>query len=192
MKQFVWFTALTTTLLTSLNAWSAFSVRNSGINYTIEPIVGYETVFRALPTPHTSTRLIYGARISAGVSLISGELEYTKGQDTENYLVAPEKVTNYDEKLKLGLKSTYNFNQYMFANARLGAQASKNTEEDVNGGITTKTEHDIKIAPYAGAGLGVRIANLITVNAGVTAVVPDTSDMEKNDYQYTLSIGIGR
>ena len=181
-----------TTLLISLTSWSAFRSTMSGISYTLEPIIGYETVFRGLPTPHTSTRMVYGARVSAGVTLLSGEIEYTKGQDTENYLVAPEKVTNYDEKLKLGLKSTYNFNQYIFANARLGAQAWKNAVETTNGGVVTKKENDIKIDPYAGAGLGLRISNILSVSAGVTAVIYDTSDMSKNDYQYTLAIGIGR
>lgn len=171
---------------------SSFASNSKDFTYTVEPIVGYETVFRPFPTPHTSTRMVYGARVIAGVPLLSGEIEYTKGQDTEDYLVAPEKIVNYDEKLKLGIRSTYNFNKYMFTSFRLGGQASKNTEEVTNTGIVTKTEHDIKYDPYAGANLGIKISRIISISAGVTAVFNDISDMGKNDYQYSLAIGIGR
>jgi hypothetical protein len=71
------------------------------IKYTISPLFGYETVFRATPSPHTATRAMYGARLTVGSDTISGELEYTKSSDTENFLVAPEKIVTNDDKLKL-------------------------------------------------------------------------------------------
>lgn len=189
MKQILIAIAL---LFSTTAAWSAMSGSMNGVQISVEPIIGYETVFRPIPTPHTATRLVYGARVVAGVQLLSGELEYTKAQDTENYAVAPEKIINYDDKVKLGVRSTYNLGSYVFASVRLGGQAWKNSEEVTTSGVTTKTDHDIKIDPYAGAGLGVHITNLVALSAGVTAVIYDTSDMGKNDYQYTLSVAFGR
>lgn len=162
-----------------------------GINYRIEPLVGYETVYRSLPTPHTSTRTMYGARVIVGVEAISAELEYTKGSDTENYQSAPESVKNTDEKAKLGLRSTYNFNNYLFASGRAGAQATKNIREETNGGVVTRTEPPITYHPYAGANLGVRFGSIVSVSLGSTMVFKDNRDMSKNDVQNTVSVNFG-
>jgi hypothetical protein len=160
------------------------------IKYTISPIVGYETVYRLAPTPHTSTRVIYGARLTAGVDLISGELEYTKGSDTELYLAAPEKIVTDDEKVKLGIRSTYRFNDYLFATGRLGGSATKSATSSTSGAVTTKTEDAIKYNPYLGASLGLNVGP-ISVSVGATAIIKDTSDMTKNDIQHTLSVSMG-
>jgi hypothetical protein len=162
----------------------------AGVKYTISPIVGYETVFRTLPTPHTATRTIFGARLTAGTDIASGELEYTKGKDTELYAVAPEKIVTDDEKLKLGLRSTYRFNEYFFATGRLGGQATKEIRTQTSAGIDTKTEDPIKYNPYLGAHLGVRFGP-VAISLGATAIIKDTSDVSKNDIQHTVSISMG-
>ena len=160
------------------------------LKYTVSPIVGYETVFRAYPTPHTLTHMIYGARLTAGIDIASAEVEYTKGSDTENYLVAPQEIKTNQEKLKLGVRSTYRFNEFLFATGRLGGQATKTTREETSSGITTITEEPIKYDPYAGAHVGVSLGP-VSVSIGATAIIRDVNDMSKNDVQHTLSVTLG-
>lgn len=157
----------------------------------VMPIIGYETVFRDFPTPHTSTRLIYGLRLSYGVPLLSGEAEYTMGNDVENYVSAPERVRNKDERLKLGLVSTYHPVQFFSLSARAGGQASRGTREITSGGVATTTTKDLEVNPYAGAGLGFHLSSFLTLNANSTVVFRDYKSMRKNDVQNTVSLSIG-
>jgi hypothetical protein len=161
-----------------------------GSGYTLEPLYGYETIFRDYPTPHLQTRAMYGARVTLGADILSAELEYTKASDTENFSTAPETIKIDDEKLKLGIRSTYRFNNYLYASGRLGAQATKSTQEKISGGVSDKEEKPISYNPYAGASLGVRFG-VISVNVTSTVIFRDSSDMSKNDYQNTLSFGVG-
>ncbi len=160
------------------------------MKYTISPLFGYETVFRATPTPHTATHAMYGARLTVGSDAISGELEYTKSSDTENFLVAPEKVVTNDDKLKLGLRSTYRLNDAIFTTARLGGQATQSERTETSGGISTTIKDDPVYHPYAGAHIGLKLGP-ISVSVGATAIIKDTKDMSKNDFQHTLSITLG-
>ena len=161
-----------------------------GSGYTLEPLYGYETVFRDYPTPHLQTRAMYGARVTLGADILSAELEYTKASDTENFSTAPETIKIDDERLKLGVRSTYRFNNYLYASGSLGAQATKSTQEKISGGASDKEEKPISYNPYAGASLGVRFG-VISVNVTSTVIFRDSSDMSKNDYQNTLSLGVG-
>ncbi|MFM6927697.1 MAG: hypothetical protein ACKOX6_04495 [Bdellovibrio sp.] len=163
---------------------------SKGNGYTIEPLYGYETVFRDYPTAHLQTRAMYGARVTLGADILSAELEYMKASDTENFSTAPQTIKIDDEKLKLGIRSTYRFNDYIYSSVRLGAQATKSTHEEISGGISDKKEKPIAYNPYAGASLGVRFG-VLSINLSSTVIFRDSSDMSKNDYQNTISAGIG-
>lgn len=163
---------------------------SKGAGYQLEPLYGYETVYRDYPSPHLNTRAMYGARLTVGSDLISGELEYTKASDTEDFSTAPEKVKTEDERLKLGVRSTYRFNNFVFASGRLGGQATKEIRESTSGGVETRTEEPIKYNPYAGASLGIRLGP-ISLSVNSTVIFRDGSDMSKNDYQNTFSVGVG-
>lgn len=173
----------------SISSAASFTL-TKGAGYQIEPIYGYETVFRDYPTNHLTTHMLYGARVSLGVDLLSAELEYTKSSDNENYSTAPEEIKTDDEKFKLGIRSTYRFNNYFFLTGRAGGQATKETRTETSSGVTTKEEQPIKYNPYAGASVGVRFGP-ISINLNSTVVFRDGSDMSKNDYQNTFSVGIG-
>lgn len=160
------------------------------IKYTVSPLFGYETVFRATPTPHTATHSMYGARLTIGSDSISGELEYTKSSDTENFITAPEKIVTNDDKIKLGLRSTYRANEYLFATARLGGQATQTERTETSSGVSTTTKDDIQYHPYAGAHIGLKLGPL-SVSVGATAIIKDTADLSKNDIQHTLSVTLG-
>lgn len=160
------------------------------IKYTISPLFGYETVFRATPTPHTATRAMYGARLTVGSDIISGELEYTKSSDTENFLVAPEKIVTNDDKLKLGLRSTFRLSEIVYMTGRLGGQATQTERTETSAGIPTTIKEDPKYHPYAGAHIGLKLGP-VSVSVGATAIIKDTSDISKNDIQHTLSVTLG-
>lgn len=184
-------------ILTAFLALMASSVASArqftlvkGSGYAIEPLYGYETVYRSSPSPHIATRAMYGVRLSAGVDLLSGEAEYSRASDTETFSGAPEKVYHEDENYKLGIRSTYRFNQYFFSSARLGAQATKGFEESTSSGVVTRKDKDLKYNPYAGAQVGVKLG-VFSVNLSATMVFRDYSDLSKNDVQHTLSFGVG-
>lgn len=166
------------------------SMSTKDVKYTVSPLFGYETIFRTTPTPHTLTRTMYGVRLTAGTDIFSGEAEYTKGTDTENFLVAPEKIVTDDEKLKLGIRSTYRFNDYLFTSGRLGGQATQSVRTETSSGVPTTIKDPVKYDPYAGLHIGLKLGP-ISVSAGATAIIKDTSDISKNDIQHTLSISMG-
>lgn len=157
----------------------------------IMPIVGYETVYRDSPTPHTSTRLIYGASVTYGVPYLSGEAEYTRANDIENYVTAPQSIKNEDENLKLGIRSNYNLTDFAFVSGRLGGQATQGTVTTTSSGVSTSTKKDLQINPYAGVGLGAHLGSLVTLSAQSTLVFRDYKDMKKNDIQNTVALSIG-
>ncbi len=157
----------------------------------VMPIVGYETVFRDYPAPHTSTRLIYGLRVSYGIPALSGEAEYTVGNDVENYVSAPERIRNADENLKLGLTSSYHPVEVFFVSARAGGQATRGTREVTSSGVITKTTKDLEVNPYAGAGLGFHLSSFLSLSANSTVIFRDYKDMKKNDLQSTVALSIG-
>ncbi|WP_374075171.1 hypothetical protein [Bdellovibrio bacteriovorus] len=189
LKNVKWFVVGLVSFLGSISSAASFTL-TKGAGYQIEPIYGFETVYRDYPTPHINTRIMYGARLTVGSDLLSGELEYTKASDTEDFSTAPEKIKTEDEKLKLGVRSTYRFNTIVFVSGRLGGQATKETRTETSGGVETKTEEPIKYNPYAGASVGITLGPLsLSVNS--TVIFRDGSDMSKNDYQNTFSVGIG-
>ncbi len=136
--------ALSTICLLSSMALARPASMPKDIKYTVSPLFGYETVFRATPTPHTATHAMYGARLTIGSDSISGELEYTKSSDTENFMTTPEKIVTNDDKLKLGLRTTYRANEYLFATARLGGQATQTERIETSSGVATTIKDDIQ------------------------------------------------
>jgi hypothetical protein len=163
----------------------------SKIGYKIEPLLGYEQVFRNTPTPHTSSRMTYGARLIVGQDKLSAEAEYTKAEDTENYLVAPQKITNKDDQFKLGVRSSMNLNAMFFVTARAGGQATKNINETTTNGVLVSTENSVSYNPYAGMQVGIHIGKNFSIAAGSNVIFKDLSDLTKNNYQTTLSVSLG-
>jgi hypothetical protein len=153
----------------------------------IEPIVGYEMVQKVLPTQHRTSRLTYGARVTAGILLISGELEYTRAQDTETFTAPARTTTDTTDKLKLGLRSSHSLGSLLLLTARGGVQAQQNKHEDsITGTSFTPVTYD----PYAGAELGVRLTSKIRGFAGLVVVIHDINNMVANEYQTTAGFSI--
>lgn len=166
------------------------SMSTRSFSYSIEPIFGLQQVYRDTPTTHTTSRLFYGGRFVIGTDRISGELEYTKGDDTETYTSAPQKITYKDDLFKLGLRHTRGLGNLFFLTGRLGGQYDKRIKETTTNG-TVAVENTATTSPYAGLQIGIRIGKNFSIALGSTVVFSDLSSPEKNDYQNTISIGIG-
>lgn len=157
---------------------------------SIEPIIGYERSQKLVPTPHTKDRLIYGARATAGLRLLSLELEYTRGTDSEDFPSDGLASKDTDDRLKMGLVSSFGLGRLFRLHARGGVQASKNIHEETQAGVTTVTSNPIEYNPYAGAGLSAGLGRKLSISGSLTAVFREFPDMSKNEYQATLGFSI--
>lgn len=154
----------------------------------VEPIVGYEYVQAILPSRHSVSRLVYGARVTAGVLMFSGEAEMTRGVTSEDYGTYTQSITG--DRVKVGVRSNFGLGSLLRVFLRVGGQAAQDRFDVTSGGVTATYYSDLKISPYAGAGLNARLSSLLSAHAGVTAVVPDFQDMTQNEYQATAGFRV--
>lgn len=169
-------------------ALSVSSAHADLLALNLEPIVGYEQVQQVLPTPHRLSRLVYGARATAGILLLSAEAEYTRGVSDESFPDFTQKVTG--DRLKVGLRSGFGLGSLFSIFARGGVQASQEkVEQNANGEITT-TYQPLVYRPYAGLGARAGLSNKLSVTANVVAVISDVNDMSQNEYQVTAGFAI--
>ncbi len=184
-KYFLFITAL---LVTSTSQAQRNNAKD--FTYTVQPLLGFETVYRSNPRPHTVTQMMYGVRLTGGVDILSAEIEYTKSTGSETFQTAPEKITSTDEKLKLGGRSVFRLSNLFNMSVRFGGQAKKTKEEVTDTGVVTTEEKPIEYSPYLGAAFGLHIGKM-NVNMGTTVVIKDVNDMEKNEVQNVIAIGFG-
>jgi hypothetical protein len=161
-----------------------------GFAVTVEPIVGFEHVEKLTPAPHVKNRLIYGARVIAGIPIVSGELEYTRGTDREVFGDLGLSITETADRGKLGARSSYDLGELLRFHLRAGGQVSKISREQTQGGVTTTTTENPVVKPYAGTGLTVRLAQALSASAEVVVVVNDLQDLSKNEYQTTAGFQV--
>lgn len=164
--------------------------RASKASVNIEPIIGYERVQKLIPEAHTVERMYYGARATAGVSLLSAEAELTRATDTETFSNQNLTVKDLDDRLKLGLRSSYMLNSLISLQARGGVQAERKTQEQTNSGVSTTSVGKILYHPYAGASLSSRLMSNLSLTGGVTVVFHEFPNMNKNDYQVSLGFSV--
>jgi hypothetical protein len=161
------------------------------VTVSVEPIIGYERVQKLVPQRHTRDRLTYGARARAGIPAISAELEYTRAEDTEDFSNQPlTRVKDQDDRLKLGIVSSYSLSTLLSFQARAGGQASRGHHEETVSGATSATDRKLEYNPYAGGGLTARLGDTLDLSAGITVVFHEFPDMSKNDYQTTLGFSV--
>lgn len=163
---------------------------SSMLKYEVEPIIGYERVQKLVPTPHTRDRLVYGVRVIAGLMMISGEAEYTRGMDTESFPLTATTRRDTDDKARIGLRSNLAMGRLFNFIIRAGAQAKQTKTENTVGAVTTTSISPIKYNPYAGAGLKMRLASNVSFTADVTAVFNDFPDMSQNEYMTTAGFAV--
>lgn len=155
----------------------------AGLSLKIEPIIGYEIVQKFVPTNHTSSRLIYGARVTGGFLILSLESEYTHGTDSETFPAQSLSTTDTADKLKIGLRSGYRLGALLSLYARGGVQATQNRHDQTQSGVSTSSLDPIIYRPYAGADFNFDLGSKISATAGVVVVFNNINDMSKNEYQ---------
>lgn len=170
---------------------SKFSLSSEENTWRLEPILGFQTVYRDSPTAHTVNQTIFGGRLVYGQQILAGELEYAQGRSTENFSTAPQKVVIKSEQLKLGVRSTLPFLDYFSLTGRAGGQATRGTVDQTSNGVTTSEDIAMKIYPYAGATLGLHLSRFLTLSAGTVVVFRNGLDMSKNDIQNYVSFSVG-
>ncbi len=155
------------------------------IGVGVEPVIGYQRSQKLVPTPHTKDGLTYGARLTAGVPLISLEAEYLRGNDSEWFPDLDLTVKDESDKAKLGLRSTFPLVGFLSAFVRGGGQASRYKHTEVTGGVSAESTTPIKYYPYLGAGLRARLGRSVSLIGDVTTVFHNFPSMNDNEYQAT-------
>lgn len=176
-------------LQTQSQAASSFS--RHGIQFTVEPIVGYELNRRDVPSPHSKLMLIYGGRVVAGHPLFSGELEYTQGQDTEVYPGEQLTVREERQTAKLGVRSKFALTSWLNALGRLGGQANKRKIETITLSGSSTVTSPMEYRPYIGLGLEGAVSSWFSISTEAVYVMRSVSDLKQNDLQTTFSLKIG-
>ncbi len=154
----------------------------------VEPIVGYEQVQQVLPTPHRINRLIYGARATGGILLISAEAEYTHGVAQESFPNFSQ--TDTGDQLKVGLRSGFSLGPLLTLSVRGGVQASQEKIDQTSNGVTTTTFQPVAYNPYLGLAARAMLTSHLSASAGVVAIIPNINDMSQNEYQMTAGFAI--
>ena len=152
----------------------------------IEPLYGVETALVRFPEPaRYITRGTFGARVLYGVTLLSGELEYTEAHSNESYPGSNQKVEDKSQRLGVGIRSTVAIGNSLGIYARLGGRATQGNSKVTTAGVSENHEDPLHVNPYAGAGLQFAFASSLALNAGVTMI---QNAEDKYDKQYTLGL----
>lgn len=168
-------------LILSLPCFGNFSIR-------FEPIYGVEHTLNRFPEPESySTRTFFGARVLAGTTLLSAELEGTQGNARRDFPGQNLKTEDQVQRLMAGLRTTLPATSWLGTFARAGVRGSK--EKFVITNTLTNTsetrESPIRFDPYAGAGLQIAFGPLLAANAGATWIFNQNAAA---DVQYTLGL----
>lgn len=154
--------------------------------FTFEPIYGVETSLVRYPDPGKYvTRATYGARVLYGVTLFSGEAEYTEARSREDYSGSDQKVEDTSQRLSMGLRSTFPMSQYFDFFLRAGGRATQGETKVETAGVSNVVDNPLRIDPYAGAGLQLSLGQLMAINTGATLI---RNAENKYDVQYTLGL----
>lgn len=159
-------------------------------NFTIkfEPLYGVEHVLNRYPEPaRYSTRTFFGARVLAGTTLLSAELEGTQSNSRRDYPSQNQKTEDQAQRAMAGLRTTIPATEWLGAFARAGVRASKEKTVITNTATDTREtkEPPVQFDPYAGAGIQIALGSALAANAGATWIFIDDG---KPDVQYTLGL----
>lgn len=152
--------------------------------FTFEPIFGTETALVNYPEPNYHTRATYGARILYGVTLFSGEVEYTQAKSDKTHSGDVE-VESKAQRLSLGVRSTFPMGRFIGFNFRFGGRASQGDTKITTAGVTETKDTVKTIDPYAGAGLQLAFKSNLALNLSVTLI---RNAEQEYDKQYTVGL----
>lgn len=156
----------------------------------IEPVYGFERTFHPEPKPSRyRTETVLGLRATYGTKHFALEAEVNQSTSNES-----NDVTDVDyktESVLLGARlipiNSESYNLFF----RGGMRAKRTHTEVESGGETTLKTTAVQYDPYAGAGIGIDIAGVFTLNTGATLIYNrNAEESEKYDTRYTVSGGI--
>jgi len=161
----------------------------SGLTYTVQPLVGFELDEKNVPTPHTHLSLMYGARVTGGYRVLSGEVEGTRSTSREDFVLPTLSVEDTTDRVKLGVRSTHSLtkNDLISVMGRFGGEASRTKHSETQNGATTTTTGPLYCRPYIGAGVSTSLFHGFALNAEGVAVI-DPKNLKNNSYQATVSL----
>lgn len=154
--------------------------------FTIEPLYGVETALVRYPEPaRYVNRATYGGRVLYGITLFSGELEYTEAHSSKSYPGEDMKVVDKSQRLSAGIRSTFPMGNYFGIYVRAGGRASQGETKITEADETKTVKNPLQVDPYAGAGLQLAFSSNMALNAGVTLI---RNGEDHYDSQYTLGL----
>jgi hypothetical protein len=179
-------------LFSSSASAASSSFDHAGFHITVEPIVGYEFTQVNAPVIHTRGMLIYGARVTAGHKLLSGEGEFTLGTTNESFPTQDQNIKTDKQNARLGVRSTFGAIPMIDFLVRLGGQASqtKVSTTTISTASTVTVNPSWEIHPYAGTGLQVHLLNAFSLSVEATYLFKSVSDWSQNDVQTSVSCKI--
>jgi hypothetical protein len=183
MRWFILPLVLSIFALSNVYAQDKWSVR-------FEPLYGVEHTQNRYPEPaRYTTRSFFGARVIAGVPILSLEVEGTQANDRRDYPSENQKVEDEVQRAMVGLRSTYALGSFVGFFLRAGARGTKQKTTVMGTATEAKEvkEPPIQWDPYAGTGLQLALASNFALNAGATWIFPDSG---KPDVQYSFGFTV--
>lgn len=172
-------------LLFTLISPALLAANFKGIEYTIEPIYGYQKIELEKPENYAVWEYFYGARVSGGYKVFSLEGMYSTTKLEKIFVSTGERTTDKVEKLKIGFATSTAFNNWSLGLLRLGAEGKRISHTSSLNPDSTKDT----IRPYLGFGLEIYLKQYIALSLGVTAIMRDfPNDLGDNEYEYTSGI----
>lgn len=163
-----------------------FQVHAADPRLTFEPLYGVETTLVRFPEPaRYVTRATYGARVLYGITIFSGEAEYTQAHSRNDYPSINQVVEDSAQRLSLGIRSTLPMGQYFGVYFRAGGRASQGETKITTSGVSESKDNPLRVDPYGGAGLQFAFGQYMGLNAGATLI---RNAEGKYDTQYTLGL----
>lgn len=157
---------------------------------SITPIVGLERVQKFQPQPHMKTRGIFGVRAIFNLPVTAIEGEFTHAQDTSSDSTNNISYKDSEDKLRLGLRGSFDLGPFMTSYLRGGAQMRKNEQTRTVSGSTSTKDTVTKVQPYVGTGLELRIFTFFSLTADLLATFTPTDHPDLKDYELQPSLGI--
>lgn len=182
LKQVTW-----TTIALALASPQLASAIVSDLGVSFEPIIGYERVQKLIPTPQMSSRLTYGGRVIAGITLISAEAEYTHGEESST--IGATRYDSYGDRAKVGLRSGVRFALFT-ASLRGGAQAAWERSVTTTGAAVSSFVRGPSYSPYAGLELRANVGSKFSGSIGAVAVFRDFSNLGNTEIQTTAGFSL--
>lgn len=168
-------------LLLTLNI--AFSAQ-----LNIEPVYGVERSYQKNPEPGSyRTETFYGVRGTYGFDRIAGELELN--QSNNSFTTGETKSETETQKALLGARLVPFAAKFYSIYLRGGVRAQKINRTLTTNGETINGNEALTFDPYAGSGLTLNLAGILSLNTSATLVYnKNAPSSEQYDTRYTFSV----